>query len=50
MWAPLPRAMKRGDVRLVGIASYATPLLYLHALVGKLYLGLLLVAVATRGH
>lgn len=31
-------------------ATYATPLLYLHALVGKLYLGLLLVAVALALH
>jgi ABC-type transport system involved in cytochrome c biogenesis permease subunit len=30
-------------------ATYATPLLYLHALVGKLFLGLLLVAVALGG-
>lgn len=30
-------------------ATYATPLLYLHAVVGKLYLGLLLVAVALGG-
>jgi ABC-type transport system involved in cytochrome c biogenesis permease subunit len=29
--------------------TYATPLLYLHTLVGKLYLGLLLVAVALGG-
>ena len=29
--------------------TYATPLLYLHALVGKLFLGLLLVAVAMGG-
>ena len=27
-------------------ATYATPLLYVHAVVGKLFLGLLLVAVA----
>lgn len=30
-------------------ATYATPLLYLHTLVGKLFLGLLLVAVALGG-
>ncbi len=46
VWATLAAWMLMADARAGHLpATYATPLLYLHAVVGKLYLGLLLVAV-----
>jgi ABC-type transport system involved in cytochrome c biogenesis permease subunit len=46
VWATLAAWMLMADSRAGHLPpTYATPLLYLHAVVGKLYLGLLLVAV-----
>lgn len=46
VWATLAAWLLMADARAGHLpATYATPLLYLHAVVGKLYLGLLLVAV-----
>lgn len=46
VWAVLAAWLLMADARAGHLPpTYATPLLYLHAVVGKLYLGLLLVAV-----
>lgn len=50
VWAVLALWLLMADSRAGHLPpTYATPLLYLHAVVGKLYLGLLLVAVALGG-
>lgn len=50
VWAVLGLWLLMADNRAGHLPpTYATPLLYLHAVVGKLYLGLLLVAVALGG-